>query len=140
MHRAIKARNAFMTALLAIAVIFTFSGNAFAQQKDIGRLTPTEALEYMKKTHNLFIVDVSPLEKFTAEHFIGSVNIPHNELLSRINEIPKNRPVIIHCRLGRTCVKAYPLVKKMHPEIPEISYIDGEPLFTEYNNWVKTKK
>ncbi len=129
-----------MTALLAIAVIFTFSGNAFAQQKDIGRLTPTEGLEYMKKTPNVFIVDVSPPERFAAEHFIGSVNIPQNELLSRINEIPKDRPVIIHCRLGRTCVKAYPLVKKMRPDIPEISYIDGEPLFSEYNSWVKAKK
>ncbi|NLC24247.1 MAG: rhodanese-like domain-containing protein [Oxalobacter sp.] len=140
MHRAIKARNAFMTALLAIAVVFTFSGNAFAQQKDIGRLTPTEALEYMKKTPNVFIVDVSTPEKFQAEHFTGSVNIPMNELLSRMNEIPKDRPVLIHCRLGRTCLKAYPLVKKMRPDIPEVSYIDGVPLFTEYNNWVKTQK
>lgn len=140
MHKAIKTRNAFMTALLAIAVVFTFSGNAFAQQNDIGRQTPTEALEYMKKTPNVFIVDVSPPEKFQAEHFIGSVNIPQNELLSRINEIPKDRPVIIHCRLGRTCVKAYPLVKKMRPDIPELSYIDGGPLFAEYNDWVKTKK
>lgn len=129
-----------MTALLSIAVIFTFSGNAFAQQKDIGRLTPTEALEYMKKTPNVFILDVSPPRKFEAEHFTGSVNIPQNELLSRINEIPKDRPVIIHCRLGRTCVKAYPLVKKMRPDIPEISYIDGEPLFTKYNDWVKASR
>jgi len=140
MHRATKARNTFITALLAIAVIFTFSGKAFAQQKDIGRLAPTEALEYMKKTQNVFIVDVSPPEKFQVEHFIGAVNIPMNELLSRINEIPKDRPLVINCRLGRTCVKAYPMVKKIRPDIPEISYIDGTPLFAEYNSWVKNKK
>jgi hypothetical protein len=139
MHRVIKARNAFMTALLAIAVVFTFSGNAFAQQ-NAGHLTPAEALEYMKKTPNVFIVDISPPEKFETIHFIGSVNIPLNELLSRMNEIPEGRPVLIHCRLGRTCVKAYPLVRQVRPDIREIFYIGGKPLFTEYNNWVKSKE
>lgn len=130
-----------MTALLAIAVVFTFiSGNVFAQQKDLGGLPPAEALEYMKKTENLYILDVSPPEKHNSIHFTGSYNIPQAELLSRISEIPKDRPVLIHCRLGRTCVKAYPLVKKMRPDIPEISYLNGEPMFEEYNNWVKSQK
>ncbi|MDL2284530.1 hypothetical protein LJC19_05250 [Oxalobacter sp. OttesenSCG-928-P03] len=141
MHKAAKTKNAFMTALLAIAVVFTFfSGNAFAEQKDLGGMAPAEALEYMKKTENLYILDVSPPEKHNSIHFNGSYNIPQAELLSRINEIPKDRPVLIHCRLGRTCVKAYPLIKKMRPDIPVISYLNGEPPFEEYNNWLKTKK
>ena len=139
MHRMIKIKNTFATALLFVVVVFVFSGNAFAQQ-DFGRLPPEEALEYMKKTPNVFILDVSPSEKFAAEHFIDSENIPHNELLSRINEIPADRPLLIHCRVGRTCVKAYPLVKKMRPDIKQVSYIAGRPLFAEYNSWIQTKK
>lgn len=129
-----------MTAFLALTVVFTlFSGNAVAAQNELGGLSPADSLTYMKKTKNLYILDVSPPEKFKELKFDGAVNIPHAELLSRINEIPTGRPVIVHCRLGRTCVKAYPLLKRMRPDIPEISYISAEPLFKEYNDYVRTK-
>lgn len=141
MRKAEKTGNTVMKALLAIAVVFIFvSGNTLAQQKDLGGLHPAEALEYMKKTENLYLLDVSPPERYRSMHFIGSYNIPQAELLSRISEIPEDRPVLISCRLGRTCVKAYPLVKRMCPNIPEISYINDKPMFEEYNNWVKNKK
>ena len=126
-----------MAALLFITVVFTSFSCHATSQKALGGLTPSQALEYMKKKPNLYILDVSPPEKFKEIHFIGSYNIPTNQLVSRIDEIPKDRPVIVHCRLGRTCVKAYPLIIKLRPDIPEISFVDGAPLFEEYNAWKK---
>jgi len=140
MHRIIRIKSTFTTILLLIAVVFAFSGNAFAQQKDFGPLTPAEALEYMKKTSDVFLLDVSLAEKFATKHFVGAVNIPHSELLSRINEIPADRPLLLNCRLGRTCVKTYPLIRELRPDIKTVLYIAGIPLFTEYNVWIRARK
>lgn len=45
-----------------------------------------------------FILDVRGKEAYNNSHIKGAVNIPLNELRQRYNEIPKDRPVYIHCR------------------------------------------
>lgn len=46
----------------------------------LGALTPEDALDYMKKTENLVIVDVATANRYNAEHFEGAINIPIEEL------------------------------------------------------------
>jgi rhodanese-related sulfurtransferase len=139
MNRTARAKNVFVAALLVIAAAFAFSpGHCAAQQNDLGAKTPAEALDYMKMTSALFILDVSEARSFRDVHFIGSYNVPFRELVSHIDIIPEGRPVLVLCRRGRTCLKAYELIKRMRPDIPEISYIYGEPLFEEYNAWKKS--
>lgn len=109
-------------------------------QKDLGAMTPEEALEYMKETENLVIVDVAATGGFERIHFEGAINIPIEELDSSEEdalymEIPEGRPVLLHCRRGVIVPGAYERVKELRPDIPEISYIDGSPLFDDYNNW-----
>lgn len=51
--------------------------------------------------NNAFIVDVREKDEYNKGHLINAVNIPLSELRSRINEIPKDRPVYLHCRSGQ---------------------------------------
>lgn len=43
---------------------------------DLGAMSPEKALEYMKKTENLVIVDVATRSWYAKEHFEGAINIP----------------------------------------------------------------
>ena len=111
------------------------------EQKVLGALTPEKALEYMKKTKNLVIVDVAPRKAYDKGHFIDAISIPI-EGLSKEEEdkrykelIPAGRPVLIHCRKSIFAPGAYKRVIELRPDIPEISYIDGAPLFKPYNEW-----
>lgn len=113
--------------------------------KDLGAMTPEKALEYMKTTDNLVIVDVASRTNYSRKHFEGAVNIPIEDLSSDEEKelylkLPKDRPVMLHCRLGMIVPGAYRTLKQLRPDIPEISYIDGRPPFDEYNEWVKSKK
>lgn len=45
-----------------------------------------------------FIVDVREKVEYDNGHLNGSVNIPLSEIRGRMNEIPKDRPVYLHCR------------------------------------------
>ena len=106
----------------------------------LGALSPEDALQYMKETDNLVIVDVATTDRYNTEHFEGAIHIPIEELDSEAEdalykEIPADRPVLLHCRLGMIVPGAYKRVLELRPDIPEIVYIDGAPLFGEYNEW-----
>lgn len=107
---------------------------------DLGAMTPQKALDYMKTTNNLVIVDVATITHFNRIHFEGAVNIPieninSDEAKKLYMELPANRPVILHCRQGAIVPGAYRTLKELRPDITEISYIAGAPLFDEYNEW-----
>ncbi len=48
-----------------------------------------------------FIVDVRTPEELTIGMIDGAVNIPLQQLRSRINEIPKDRRILIYCQVGQ---------------------------------------
>ena len=48
-----------------------------------------------------YIVDVREKEDYEAGHIHGAVNIPLSEMHERMEEIPKDRPVYLHCRSGQ---------------------------------------
>jgi len=50
--------------------------------------------------NNLFILDVREREETHLGVIKNSINIPLNELRSRISEIPKNKKIIIYCAVG----------------------------------------
>ena len=111
-----------------------------SEQKAIGALSPEKALDYMKRTNNLVIVDVATRSWYAKEHFTNAVNIPieniSNEEADKLyKEIPSGKPVMLHCRRGMIVPGAYRHVRELRPDIPEISYIDGTPMFKEYNEW-----
>lgn len=53
-----------------------------------------------------YIIDVREIMEFENGHIKGAVNIPLSELRERINEIPKDKPVYLHCRTGQRSYNA----------------------------------
>ncbi|MCM1543417.1 MAG: rhodanese-like domain-containing protein [Blautia sp.] len=120
------------------------SGENASGMNALGGMSPEDALEYMKTTENLVIIDVAATRWYDENHFEGAINIPIEELGSdeedaMYMEIPSGRPVLMHCRLGMIVPGAYERVLELRDDIPEISYIDGKPPFDEYNEWLKNQ-
>jgi len=46
------------------------------------------------------LLDVRSSREWTEKHIAGSQNVPLNHLQERISEIPRNRPVAVHCAGG----------------------------------------
>jgi NADPH-dependent 2,4-dienoyl-CoA reductase/sulfur reductase-like enzyme/rhodanese-related sulfurtransferase len=53
-----------------------------------------------------YIVDVRETDEFAAGHLKTAVNIPLSELRERMDEIPKDRPVYLHCRSSQRSYNA----------------------------------
>lgn len=118
----------------------TPSQGAAKEQKALGALKPEQALEYMKTTKDLVIVDVAPRRAWEKGHFIGAIHIPIEDISKeeedkRYKELPAGKPVLIHCRRSIFAPGAYKRVMELRPDIPEIAWIDGMPLFKPYNEW-----
>ena len=48
-----------------------------------------------------FILDVRSQVEFVASHVDGAINIPLNELRSRMHELPRERQIWVYCDVGR---------------------------------------
>ncbi|WP_035291043.1 FAD-dependent oxidoreductase [Clostridium sp. KNHs214] len=55
---------------------------------------------------NAFIIDVREKHEYEAGHLKNAVNIPLSEIRERLNEIPKDKPVYLHCRSSQRSYNA----------------------------------
>lgn len=68
-------------------------------------LVSTETIDF-EKTDELIgksgytLLDARKKSEFDAGHHPEAINISHTRLLDRINEIPKDKPVLVHCKSG----------------------------------------
>lgn len=63
---------------------------------------------------DLLLLDVRKPEEFAAGHVPGAINIPHDQLASRLAELPASRdkPVVVYCRSGRRSALAEDVLRQ----------------------------
>jgi NADPH-dependent 2,4-dienoyl-CoA reductase/sulfur reductase-like enzyme/rhodanese-related sulfurtransferase len=52
------------------------------------------------KREKYYIVDVRTPEEFESSHLEGALNFPLDELREVVDEVPRSRPIIVHCKSG----------------------------------------
>jgi phage shock protein E len=58
------------------------------------------------------LLDVRTPEEFGSEHVPGALNVPLQELQTRLHELgAKDRPVVVYCRSGRRSAEAARLLR-----------------------------
>jgi rhodanese-related sulfurtransferase len=66
------------------------------------QVTPQQVREMQaQKSAALYVLDVRTPEEFASGHVPGAVNIPYDQVVSRLAEIPKDKEVVLYCRSGR---------------------------------------
>lgn len=64
-----------------------------------------EGLLRAARKGEVVVLDVRPAEEYLTAHLPFARSIPLNELLQRIKELPKDRPIVAYCR-GPLCLMA----------------------------------
>lgn len=116
------------------------AANTQADVNALGAMSPEDALEYMKSTPNLVIVEVNAPEWKLRNGITGAMYIPYTEMTERYDEIPEGCPVLLHCGGGIVSIDAYEILQEKRPDIPELSYIAGAPSVKAYNEWLAAQK
>ena len=80
----------------------------FHRRDDLEPVTRAELLRRVKE-EAVTILDVRPVEEFASGHVHGAVNIPQDELETRLNELPAGSVIVAYCR-GPYCVMSFEAV------------------------------
>lgn len=96
-----------------------------------------------------YIIDARNKDEFELGHLINAKNIPLGEIRDRVDEIPKDRPVYLHCKTGQRSYNAVMALQHMGFDnvynvagsFMGISYFEyyndkvtgRKPIVTEYN-------
>jgi glyoxylase-like metal-dependent hydrolase (beta-lactamase superfamily II) len=75
------------------------------------RISPALAAEFLS-SHELVAVDVRTPAERKAKSIGGSLGVPLNHLAERMHELPRNRPLLVHCAGGYRSSIAASLLKR----------------------------
>jgi hydroxyacylglutathione hydrolase len=64
------------------------------------RVTPAEAAAAIESEEPPLVLDVRNPKEWQQARIEGSLNVPLNRLSDRLDELPRNRPILVHCAGG----------------------------------------
>ncbi len=77
---------------------------AFVGENDISGYSPLISAAELQRllagpaTDRPVVLDVRNLNEFEAGHLAGARNIPVDELRFRLDEVPRDKPIVVHCK------------------------------------------
>ena len=76
-------------------------------------MSQRELMQRMAENDVMLILDVREPDEYSSAHLPGAINIPHTEILARIDELPGDRgnEIIVHCQSGRRAAIARATLK-----------------------------
>jgi glyoxylase-like metal-dependent hydrolase (beta-lactamase superfamily II)/rhodanese-related sulfurtransferase len=98
----VPARPLNMTAILATnqgRANYSWVGIG-APSDDVPRVLPEDAPGWLVQHDNALVLDVREPAEYAEGHIPGAMSIPQAELAMRLDEIPKERDVLVACRSG----------------------------------------
>lgn len=65
-----------------------------------------------------FLLDVRTPEEFAEGHLPGATNVSVQTLAGRLDEVPKDRPIVLYCRSGKRSARAAEILRNAgHEEV-----------------------
>lgn len=105
-----------------------------------GELFKTETIDFSQtekylENREAYLLDVRKKSEFDEGHHPEAINIAHTRLLDRLKEVPREKPVMVHCKSG---ARASVAAAMLESHDVAVKYIDDlvEP-WLENNNWMR---
>lgn len=114
-QKAAPSKRHLWIALAAVAVIavigvVVLSNNSSSAASGVSaEITVAEAAA--KRSAGAFVLDVREPEEWNEYHIPGATLIPLGELASRVNEVPRDKEVVVVCRSGNRSQQGRDILK-----------------------------
>lgn len=140
-----KCKLSHKSAAKAIALGYTnvkvFSAGYPAWKKTVAAAAPVNVkagkeegsidIEIFKKImaqnpESIMLIDVRDKDEFKSGSLKTAVNIPVDELETKIKALPLDKPVVFICGTGARSGESYYMVQDVRPEMKNVFYLDAE--------------
>ena len=98
--------NTFTRQCVSVFATFFVAAGLFATgcagETDAGEVSQVQVSDWIDRSTAPLLLDVRTAEEYASGHVPGAVNIPHDQLASRLSEIatPRDEQVIVYCERG----------------------------------------
>lgn len=132
-HRVEEAvRDLFRIGYDAVKGFVTPKDLEMYAEREFGTLEKTDVRTFEALNHrdeNTLVLDVRKATEYQEGHVEGAINIAHTRLLARIDEVPSDKKLYVHCKVGsRSAVASALMARKGY----DVILIDDE--FENYKN------
>ena len=94
------------------ALLIAFVGILLLAPKATPSVEITPAQAYAKLQQGAFFLDVRSQEEWDQYHIAGSTLIPLDQLQDRLNELPKDKDIVVVCRSGHRSLSGTAILQK----------------------------
>ncbi len=96
-------------------------------------LITQDALLERESRHDdsLVVIDVRTAEEFAKGHVPGAINIPHDQIASRLADVPKDKDVVLYCHSGRRAGLAATVLQDHG--YTRLSHLEGDMIAWQQN-------
>lgn len=81
------------------------------ETESVKRITARE-FEKLYNAGKPLVIDIRKKSEYDAEHVVGAINIPLNQLNDHLAEFPKDKPFVLHCAGGYRSMIAASILKQ----------------------------
>jgi len=81
-----------------------------------------QAVQMINQRHAV-VIDVRPAEQFATGHITQARNVPIDEIEQKAASLPKNKPLVVVCDMGRLAGRAAAKLKSLGHE--EVAVLEG---------------
>ncbi len=105
--------------LFAVLLVNLFLTSAYAGM--VRNVDAPTAQRMLRDRAEVYLLDVRTPQEYFQARLVGAHLIPIDRFLARIDEVPKDRPLLIYCAVGaRSSQVAEYLVSKGYPEVYDL--------------------
>jgi rhodanese-related sulfurtransferase len=90
---------------------------------NIPSMNPKEAWKELSENKSAVLIDVREPWEYSGGHAKGAKNIPLSQLQQRVNEVPREREVLLICQSGSRSMHAAALLQQN--DIPQVVNVTG---------------
>lgn len=91
----------FKRQVLVMSLLLLVLGKVEAAPlRPVSEVTPAQAETLMRERANVFLLDVRTLGEYSQVRIAAAQLIPIDQVVARVREIPRDRPVLVYCAVG----------------------------------------
>ena len=110
-----KTTPVWVWALLGVIVLAVIGGIVYSQMKPAAASVPDEISvdqAAAKRDQGAFILDVREQSEWDQFHIPDATLIPLGQLSSRVNELPKDKEIVVVCRTGHRSAQGRDILRQ----------------------------
>jgi len=106
-----ERRLIYVALALAVVASVLFAPSLLPRRDGYGDVTVQEARSLIEDKSDLVILDVRTASEYEDGHIEGAVNIPVQELSSRLDELSNEDELLVYCRTGNRSAQAVDILQ-----------------------------